>query len=255
VALEEARRGEPDEHDGRAQDDVEDEVVGRRDHRERHRGGHADREQADDEPGREPEHHDPDEQVPAEVEAREGRVLVRERRRLEPAVGGRPLDDRVDEARSEQPGRRHGKQREEQEPDRGREEDRVPEQVVGVAALAVEQDRDGGDHGPVAEDVDPVRQRDERGVRKHGRLNRLLPVEREVPLEVQNRPAVVDRVGGASLRGGPHAAVRQGSRPDQHELAGRPVRDQPNPTCHSVHETRVAPSPPGGIGASTPPRR
>lgn len=124
--LDPQRRGEPDEDDERPDHHVEDEVVGRGHHGEAHRGRHADREHAHEHlPGR-PEDDDPDEQVPAEVQAGHRRVLIRQLRGLQRAVGGRLLRDGVHEAEVEKARRCHREEGEEEEADRAGDEDGVP---------------------------------------------------------------------------------------------------------------------------------
>jgi hypothetical protein len=70
------------EDDRDADDDVEDEVVPGRDDGEGHRHGHRHGEGADGDVPNRLEEDDADEEVPAGMEARQGGVLVRERRRL-----------------------------------------------------------------------------------------------------------------------------------------------------------------------------
>jgi hypothetical protein len=213
------RHDEADEHDRPARHDVENEVVAGRDDREPHRCGHSYREGAEDELRRDAEHDDADEQVPAEVEARQCGVLVRQGRRLERTVRPRPLDHGVGEAGADQARRGDGEQREEGEPDRGRDQNRVPEQAVRGTPRLVEHHRGRGNHRPVAVDVDPVREGDERVVRKDRVLQTVLPVEGEAPLEPKNRLAVLDRRAGAPLGDGADANVGQRGTAHEHQLA------------------------------------
>ena len=132
-------------------------MVGGRDDRERHRERHRERKRSHGKVRRRLEEDNADEEVPARVQAREGRVLVRQRRRLERSIALRVLRDRVDDPGISKARRSHGKRREEAESDQARDEHRVPEQDVALAAPGVERDPAGGDHRPVAVDIDPVR--------------------------------------------------------------------------------------------------
>jgi hypothetical protein len=89
-------RGDQAHADDRcAADDVEHEVVSRHDNGERHGDRHRERESADGELPVRREQDDADEQVPAEVEAGERRVLVRQLGGLERPVRGRPFEHSV----------------------------------------------------------------------------------------------------------------------------------------------------------------
>lgn len=158
------RDGEPDEHDREADDDVDDVVVRGRHNGERHQNRHDHREDPHSNPPRRLEEDDPDQEVPAGVEARERRILVRKRGRLKRAIAVRLGGHGIDERRVDVPRRRDRKRREEGEADRGRDQHRVAKDVVMVTPMRVQEDRGQRDHGPVPVDVDPVHERNKRRV-------------------------------------------------------------------------------------------
>ena len=159
TCVQELRHREPHEDDHGAGDDVEHEVVRARDDGERHDRRHRDGERADSAVRRRLEEHDPEEQVPAGVQARKRGVLVRQGRRLEGAIPVRVLGHRVHDAGVGHPRGRHRDTREEEEADEPGDEHRIAEQDVPVVTPDVERDPAGGDHGPVAVHVHPVRER------------------------------------------------------------------------------------------------
>jgi hypothetical protein len=93
--------GKSDEDDRGASRDVDDEVIRSSDHGERHRERREDRERPDSNVRRRHEQDDSHREVPADVQARERGVLVREAGRLERAVGVRLIRHGVDEAKRE----------------------------------------------------------------------------------------------------------------------------------------------------------
>ncbi len=188
----EAERG-PDQH-------VEDVVVGRQ-----HRGGaHDDRHEAPDRA-----QHDraggghqgqADEQVPADVQARQRGVLVDEGRRLQDPVGARLLGDRVDEPQARQPGRRDRVGGVDAQPHQaGRHHGVAQAQEDGAVAQRQPQQH-ADDHRPVAPDVDPVGHRRERVDVDEERLHPGLDVEAELLLDRQQVVRVVHRDAGVTGR-------------------------------------------------------
>jgi hypothetical protein len=145
-----------DEYDDETCEDVDDVVICGHDDRGRHRCGaeHGERPRCDV-PRRAPDRN-ACEEVPAEVQAGEGRVLVGEPGRLEHPVSVRVESDGVDESRVDEPWRRDGEEREEEKSDSTGDEDRVPQQPVALAAMQEEDDPDRDDDGPVAPDINPV---------------------------------------------------------------------------------------------------
>jgi hypothetical protein len=210
---------EAHEHDRCARRHVDQEVVGRDDDRERHRERRHDGEDARREPRRGREDDDPDEEVPAHVQAREGRVLVRQPRRLQRAVGVRLLGDGVDELQRQQPGRGDREEREEEEAERARHEERVAEQHVPPAVAEVEDDGSRQDHGPVPPDVDPVGERHQPVAARDHRLQRLLPREADRPLEVEQPLGVGERDLGAARGQVADAEVEEDREHDERRLA------------------------------------
>jgi hypothetical protein len=105
---------QPDEHDKKACENVDDEMIRGEDDRRCHRGGPDHSQHARGEvPGGAPDR-DAHEQVPAEVQAGESRVLVGEPRRLERPVRVRVERDGVDERGIGKPRGRDRKEREEE---------------------------------------------------------------------------------------------------------------------------------------------
>jgi hypothetical protein len=149
-------RGQPEQDDGEAGEDVDDVVVCRQDDRCSHRDRTGDgKHSEEDARGRTPDG-DAGEHVPPEVKAGERRVLVGQPGWLKSPVRMRVECDGVDERGIGEPGWGDGEEGEEEEPDPARDEDRVAKQQVAVAASAEEDDGDRDDHRPVAPDVDPV---------------------------------------------------------------------------------------------------
>ena len=143
---------------------------------------------------------DADDDVPAEVQAGEGRVLVRQPWRLERAICVRLLGDGVHQAEIEHPRWRHGEEGEEEEPDRAGDDESVAEELVAVAPVEEENDRGAEDHGPVTPDVDPVREHDQDVVSRDRRLKLVLPVDVPPVLDVDDPLSIRKRDLRASCR-------------------------------------------------------
>jgi hypothetical protein len=226
VALKVAGDPERRDDDHEAADEIHHVVVRGDDDREPHRGGAGEGESAErDAAGRAPDG-DADQHVPAEVQAREGRVLVREAGRLESAVGARLVGDGVDERAVDETGRRQRQQREEEEADRARDHHRVAEQQVAVTRSPVEQDARGDDHRPVAPDVDPVEERHGPTVIEQGVLERPLPVEPETLFELRQPLGVRERLRRRADRQVADAEVGESRERDERHLADERVRSQ-----------------------------
>jgi hypothetical protein len=220
--LEENRDREPDEHDDDASGDVDHEVVRRRHDRERHRNRKREGRHTHREACHRRHEHDPDEQVPAGVQARERRVLVREARRLQRSVGVGALRDRVDEPDVEQARRRDGEEREKEEADQAGGDHRVAEEVVAPASVEVETRRHAEDHRPVAPDVDPVGGVHEQVAAERDRLECVLPADPERVLERDQVTRVRERrvrVPGGQVA---HAEVDEDRERDDERLADGP---------------------------------
>lgn len=155
---------------------------------------------------RRPEQADPEQQVPARVQARERRELVGQARRLERAVRVGALRHGVDQAEPDEPRRCKREQAEEQEADAAGDEHCSAEPAVDVAADDEEDRRGGEDHRPVTPDVDPVGEVDEPFVPRDRALQRALPVDPERPLGVDQPVGV--HVCGRCVAGG-HVADRE----------------------------------------------
>ena len=110
-------RRKAEQHDDDPGENVDRVVVRGQHDRCCHRNGPADRENPQRNIRRRPPDGDADEDVPAEVQAREGRVLIGEPRRLKRSVGVRMQRDRVDDCRVREPRRGDGEEREEEEAD------------------------------------------------------------------------------------------------------------------------------------------
>jgi hypothetical protein len=254
---------EADEHDRGATHHVDQEVVGRDDDRDRHRERRDDGDDTRRQPRRGGKEHDPDEQVPAHVQAREGRVLVRQPRRLQRAVGVRLLGDGVDELERQQPRRGDGEEREEEEAERARHEERVAEQHVPPPVAEVEDDGGRQDHRPVAPDVDPVGERHQHVAAGERRLERLLSSDADRPLEVEQPLGVGERRLGAARRQVADAEVQEDRERDERRLAEKATagaRDErraqanSNPGRGGRHEShlltaRIARASGGRVGA------
>lgn len=216
-------------------------MVRGRDDREGHGRRHDHREDPKGEPGGGLEDDDPEEDVPACVEARKGRVLVREGGRLQRPVTARVLGHRVHDGGVGKPRRGHRKGREEDEADQSGDEHRVPEQAVAVPAPQVEGDPAGHDHRPVAVDVDPVRGRDQPPVVDDQLLEPVLPVDSEVPLETQECVGVRERAIEPVLRESPDTEVQERRRGDQPGFPpDRDRRRRLNAQARSAHVSTLS---------------
>jgi hypothetical protein len=209
---------EPDEDHRGARRHVDDEVVRGRDDGERHRQRRGDGERARGEARRRREHDDPDEQVPAHVQARERRVLVGQPRRLERPVCVRLLGDGVYQPEGEQARRRDREEREEEEPERAGHEEGVAEQHVPLPVAHVENGGRGQDHRPVTPDVHPVGEGHERVAAGDRSLEGSLAGEAERPLDVQEPLRVGEGDVGASGRGVADAEVEEDRERDERGL-------------------------------------
>jgi hypothetical protein len=221
------RDGQPDGHDREPAHQVEDKVVGGRDDGEPHRERRDDREHPDGEMCGRQQEDDADDEVPPEVQARERRVLIREAGRLQGAVRARFVRDRVHESEPEQSWWSDGKEGEKEEADPARDEECIAQEVVAIAAIDVEGGRDAEDHGPVAPDVDPVREHHGDVAADDRPLDRLLPGEVERLLEVDDSPGVVEGLAHTSDRLVPDPEVREHRGCDEGGLADEGVARAP----------------------------
>ncbi len=103
-----------------------------------------------------PHQGDPHEQVPSDVETRHRGVGVGEGGRLEHPVGVGAGGDGVEEAEVHQSRRRDREEGHDQHPDQPRHDERVAIDDVRRRAAPDQPAQHGGDHGPVAVDVDGV---------------------------------------------------------------------------------------------------
>jgi hypothetical protein len=245
--VEQGRNGETDEDDERAQDDVEDVVVRGRDDRERHRHRHGNGERANADPSGGLEEDDPEEEVPAEVEARQRRVLVRQRRRLKRTVAVRVLghcvhDSWLDESRWGD--RNDG---EEDESDQAGDDHRVTQKAIPVPPVHVEEDGADGDNRPVPVDVDPVRERDRGLVAENRPLDGELPRDPELALEPQERIRVGERSVDPPLGEPAHQEVDEDRKGDQGELTNERDRRTTQRLRSGCHAVTLTPVPPPGV--------
>ena len=189
------------------------------------------------------EQDDAHEDVPAHVQARERGELVRQPRRLERAVGLRALGHRVDEPEVEQPRRGDRHQREEEEADRSGDEHRVAQHAVVRPVREVQRDGRGEDHRPVAPDVDPVRERDQRR-RCRRRAPWIAPSQAmpSVLLEVEEAGRVVPRRRLGADGRVPHAEVDEHRERDEHDLPREPVVDARPSTVRRSTARRPTPA-------------
>jgi hypothetical protein len=208
-----------DEHDGGAGCDVEDVMVRSREDGEGHRKRRQDRDRSNCKVGSRHEQDDSNREVPSDVEAREGGVLIREARRLERAVGIRLIRHGVDQAKLEQPRRRDRHQREEEEANSARDEERIAQQVVAIRAPDIEDDRSREDHRPMAPDVDPVGERDQEIGADHGCLDGVFPGDTERVLQIHHALAVRERLAWRTGRDVTDSEVREDRARDERRLA------------------------------------
>lgn len=181
------------------------------------------------------------------MKARHRRILVREPRRLESAIGVGPTGDRVDESHVGQPRGRAGEQREEQEADQTRCDHRVSQQAIPLAAKCEERDGDGGDHRPVPPDVHPVHEVDEHVTTEHERLRAVLPRHAEGTLDPYDVIGIPLGHRRAPLRQLPHSGVGDAEGDDNDHFAGelprRRTADLGCGTAVVLHTGSVAPRP------------
>jgi hypothetical protein len=154
--------GKTDKHDHEGCEDVDDVVIRRQHDCQSHGQGTQHRERPHPGVPRRAPDSDAGDEVPPEVQAGKRRVLVGEPRRLQCAVGLRVKRDGVRQHRVCKARRRDGEEGEEDEADRTGDQHCVAQEQIAVAAIAIEDDSDRDDHGPVAPDVNPVRDRGER---------------------------------------------------------------------------------------------
>ena len=223
-----------DQHDGRAREDVDDPMVRRRNDRECHGTRHQYGKRPHDQRSRRAEENDPDEQVPAEVQARHCRVLVREPRRLERPVRVRPAGDRVHQAGIDKPRRRSREEGEEEKADQARDDHGVAKQPIALPPNGEQRDRDGRDHRPVAPDVHPVDEINEDAPPEHDGLKAVLAGEPKVLLESCHARAVSDRCRSATLRQFADAAVGKREQSNHDELPRNRPDCAPQTGCESV---------------------
>lgn len=212
-------RGETHQDDDRAERDVEHVVVRGGDDREGHGDRHANRERPDGNPRRRLEEDDAEQEVPAEVQARERGVLVRERRRLQGPVAARGLRNRVHDLREHEARRRHRDNGKEDESDQPGDDHRVPQEVVLVPPVHVEKDAAGRDQRPVPVHVHPVRKRGRDVVAEGRRLDPDLPGDTERLLDPEELARIRKRLLDVPLREAAHAEVHDHGEGDQRRLA------------------------------------
>jgi hypothetical protein len=209
-----------DQYDGRAREDVHDPMVRRRNDGECHGSRHQYGKGPHDQRSRRAEENDPDEQVPAEVQARYCRVLVREPRRLERPVRVRPAGDRVHQAGIDKPRRRSREEGEEEKADQARDDHRVAKQPIALPPNGEQRDGNDRDERPVAPDVHPVGEIDESSAPQDNRLEAVFPAEPHVLLEPRQTSAVLDRSCGAPFGQLAHSDVSKPEQSNHDELPG-----------------------------------
>jgi hypothetical protein len=207
------------QHDQRPGHDVEHEMVGRRHDGERHRDRHQDGERPQRPVRARAEDDDADEQVPADVEAGHGGVLVDKRRGEQLAIAGRTARHDVDERKIGEARRRDREQREDDEPHEAGDQAGVAEQVVLAPAIPEQQNARDHQHRPVAVDVDAGGEVGEGMRADHGALDRVLPADAEGTLDVHHPGGIRERVGHAALGQRAHAEVGQVGQREQSKLA------------------------------------
>jgi hypothetical protein len=169
------------------------------------------------------EEDDPDGEVPPDMQARKCGVLVREAGRLKRAVGVRLIRDGVGEANVEQSRRCNRHEREEEEADSARDEERITQEVVAITSPDVQRDRRGKDHGPMAPDVDPVRERDQSGSAGDRSLDAVLPIDVQPSLEVDDMFAVREGLGRSPGRDVADREVGEDGACDKRRFAQKAV--------------------------------
>lgn len=158
-------------------------MVGGRHDGEGHRDRHGDGKRSNRDVRRHLKQDDADEEIPAGVQTRKGRVLVGERGRLHSPVAVGVLRHGVDEAGIHEPRWRDGNGREEEEADQAGDEHGVSQQPVLRPMPDVEKDPAGHDHRPVTVDIDPVGDGDKEAVVDNQPLRPALPRDPQRPLK------------------------------------------------------------------------
>jgi hypothetical protein len=248
MRLQPDRRGERGKYEQHPHGHIEYEVVRGRNDGEGHRRWHCDREDPNSPAGRRLEEHDADEQVPACVQARQRRVLVRERWGLQRPVPARVTRDRVDEAGLGEPWWRNGQKCKEREADQAGDDHRVTKDEVLLAPPHVQHDEADRDHRPMPVDVDPVGDRDEAVVGDEHTLELSLPGDSEGALDPEHGVCVGERAIDALLGQAAHTEVHEQREHDERELPS-PGGEHSRVTRKCSHHTlNVAHSPRAGIG-------
>ena len=227
-----------DQYDGRAREDVDDPMVRRRNDGECHGSRHQYGKRPHDQRSRRAEENDADEQVPAEVQARHCRVLVREPRRLERPVRVRPAGDRVHQAGIDKPRRRSREEGEEEKADQARDDHGVAKQPIALSPNGEQRDRDGRDYRPVAPDVHPVGEIDESSTPQDNGLEAVFPTEPHVLLEPRQTCAVLDRSRGAPFGQLAHSAVNKPEQSNHDELPSDRSGSAPQPPYQGLPQRR-----------------
>jgi hypothetical protein len=248
---EKVRRGKTDQDDDRAERDVEDVVVGCGDDGERHGDRHDHGERSHRDPGRRLEEDDSEEEVPAEVQARERGVLVREGGRLQRPVAARVLRHRVHDLRHDEPRRRDRDGGEEDEADQPGDDHRIPQKAVPIPPVDVEKHAAGRDHRPVPVDVHPVRERGQDVVTDDHRLDPELPGDTEGVLDPEELPRVRERLLDTPLRETPNAEVDEHGETDQRGLARERDRRTKRSWRFTYHADTIARPAPDGVRRRT----
>jgi hypothetical protein len=215
------------ERHGDPGDRVDDVVVGGHDDRHGHDRPVPEREATEHGVAEDGEEAHRGQDRPAHVEAGDGGVHVRERRRVGQVVLTGHDGDCVGEA-VEHPGWCHREQREDDEARGARGEERVAEPGVAVAVPHVEHDQRPGDERPEGPHVHGVADPHDGRVVEDDRLHAALPVEPQPALEGEDVVGVREGVGRAALGDGADGQVRGRRDGEQAELgrdagAGRSV--------------------------------
>ncbi len=183
-------------------------------------------------------------QRPARVQRRERRQLVgepaepaRSRRLRAPPAVGRVQAEHVDVPLGE-PRRRHREQQVEHQPGDRREEQGAASGGVRRGAAAVEPDQDHGGDDVVGGGVPVAAEQSQPVDLDEEPVERVLPVEAERLLDVEQRMRPVERRGQGVVGEQPGAAVGDVEDGDQEQLAHTPHSDpRPQPTSVELVET------------------
>ncbi len=137
-------------------------MVRRQDDRQQHHQRHQHRYRARDDMTVGLEQRQPHQQDPPEVEARDGCELVHQVGALERLIHLRVVPHGVDESELREHARRRDRhRREDDQPHRARQQERIAIPGVKVVVADIQVECGDADHRQVAPDVDPVEQRDE----------------------------------------------------------------------------------------------